>query len=355
MSDTPSPRPAASDARMRTSRLVAYYLLLFFFMFLMSQLLNELEARYEMHQLEKIDELIHEAFSFSRNFDNVVQALFSLILSFLFTLPVAWVYILTRDEDTYDPSLVHTIVVLSMAVAGVMIVIGNELARAFSLAGVVAAVRFRATLDDARDAVYLFIAIAVGMACGTRLYHIAVWLGLAMSAILLLLWKYRFGRRAQTSAAPVSALPSDGRKKKKKKPKWLPEEASPEARARIEQALEQQIRLAQWANLTSDKNKKKANAAILVESKDVGKAQEHVDAVLAAHGGRWRLANVTANGDGQGVLEYVGRLPKELTPATMVTALRQGSPEAVAAVEVRSLKGLKAPLTTPPSGVEPQD
>lgn len=349
MSDAAGTPPRASDPRMRPGRLAAYYALLFLFMFLMSQLLNELEAAFAIHRLEKIDQLIHQAFNFPLNFDGVVQALFSLFMSFIFTLPIAWVYVLTREEESLDPSLVQTIVVLSMAVTGVMIVIGNELARAFSLAGVVAAVRFRNTLDDARDAIFLLIAVAVGMACGTRLYYIAVWLSLVMSATLLLLWKQV--RRLDPTGA---ALLRGAGKKKRKKRQWLPEEASPEAERRIEQALEQQVRLARWAGLFSGKNKKKANAAIVVESKDVGKAQSHVDAVLAACGGRLRLATVASDENGRGTLEYVGRLPKELSATALLAALQQGAPPDIATVEIRSLKGLKAPWVAPEGGGEPQ-
>jgi hypothetical protein len=183
MSDRGESESGVSD-RMRPSRLLAYYGLLFLFIFLTSQLMKEIGARYHVEECQQVEHLIHEAFNPYVSFDEVTYLVFSLLMALIFSLPLAWVYTLTKDEEGFDPGLVHTVVVLSMVVTAVMIVIGNELARAFSLAGVVAAVRFRSTLDDARDAVYLFIAIAIGMACGTRAYHIAVWLSLAMSLTL---------------------------------------------------------------------------------------------------------------------------------------------------------------------------
>jgi hypothetical protein len=328
---------------MRPSRLLAYFALLFLFIFLTSQLLKEIGTRYHVEECQQVEHLIHEAFNPYVTFDDVTYTLFSLLMSFIFSLPVAWVYTMTKDEEGFDPGLVHTVVVLSMVVTGVMIVIGNELARAFSLAGVVAAVRFRSTLDDARDAVYLFIAIAIGMACGTRVYHIAVWLSLVMSVTLYLLWKHRFGRQLHAGSASLVELLAGGGKKKKTS--WLTG-ASPELRRRIEDTLEQQARLVHWASLQSGK-KKRPDTAIVVATKNLGHAQAHVESVLALQGGRWRLANLAQNGDGQGILEFIGRLPKDATPSTLLAALQQGGAGVLDSVEVMSLKGLKLPWQPP--------
>ena len=345
MSDRGESESAASD-RMRASRLLAYYGLLFLFIFLTTRLMAEIGTRFHVEECQKIEHLIHEAFNPYITFDDVTYTLFSLLMSFIYTLPLAWVYTLTKDEEGFDPSLVHTIVVLSMVVTGVMIVIGTELARAFSLAGVVAAVRFRNTLDDARDAVYLFIAIAIGMACGTRVYHIAIWLSLVMSLTLYLLWKYRFGRQLHAGTTSLVELLSGSGKKKKAN--WLTG-ASPELRRRIEDTIEQQARLVHWASLQGGK-KKRPDTAIVVAARNLGHAQAHVESVLELQGGRWRLANLTQNGDGLGILEYLGRIPKQATPATLLSALQQDSANLLDSVEVMSLKGLKLPWQPAPAG-----
>jgi hypothetical protein len=113
------------------------------------------------------------------------------------------------------------------------------------------------------------------------------------------------------------------------------------------------VRLLQWAALPS-KDKKKLTAALVVDASDLDPAQRHVDAALSAFGGKWRLAGVTANGK-SGVLEYVGRLPKESTPAALVTALRQGSPASIDAIEFRSLKGLRPPAAAPQPRPDAED
>src|SRR2546426_8840381 len=71
-------------------------------------------------------------------------------------IPVAWIYMLTKRRQGWDPSVVQTVILLPLAIAGIVAVVRNSLALAFSLAGLAAAVRFRNTLKDTKDAVYIF-------------------------------------------------------------------------------------------------------------------------------------------------------------------------------------------------------
>jgi hypothetical protein len=323
-----------TDERRRPIRLVGYYALLMLFIWLLRTVLSEVGRQYNLEQFSQTKEIVKQVVNYASSFDSVMHTIFSLFLSFVFTLPLGWVYTMTKDEDEYDVSLVQTLVVLSMAVTGVMIVIGNELARAFSLAGVVAAVRFRNTLDDAKDTVYIFIAIAIGMACGGRAYAIATWLSMIMTATMYVLWRSRFGEKLMRSG---------GRKKGKGEDlAWVRDNRADEA---SQQAMAQQVRLLQWASLPS--KEKKVNAAVVVEATDPGAAQRHIDAALSSFGGRWRLMGVTSNGR-LSALEYVGRLPKQTKAAELVARLREGMPESIEAIEFRSLKGLRA-LPAPPA------
>jgi hypothetical protein len=74
------------------------------------------------------------------------------------------------------------------------LIVSNSLALAFSLAGIVAAVRFRTTLADARDIVFIFLAIAVGFAAGVQVVTIGLVLSMIFNFVLVLIWRYDFGR-----------------------------------------------------------------------------------------------------------------------------------------------------------------
>ena len=109
-------------------------------------------------------------------------------------LPVAWVYVMTRAKSGYRQSLVQTLLILPIVVAGVVAVVKNSIALAFGLAGIVAAVSFRNRLRDSKDAVFIFLAIAVGLACGVQAAGIAAAVSIVFNGVMLVLWWSDFGR-----------------------------------------------------------------------------------------------------------------------------------------------------------------
>jgi uncharacterized protein DUF4956 len=105
----------------------------------------------------------------------------------LFVLPVALVYRRTKVQHEYDPGVTHSSIILAPTIAGVLMVIQGSLAMAFSLAGVVTAVRFRNSLKDTDDAVYVFVAVAIGLAAGGQALDIAAAISLVFCTTVLLL------------------------------------------------------------------------------------------------------------------------------------------------------------------------
>jgi len=109
-------------------------------------------------------------------------------------LPVSWVYMSAQRTRTYNQSVVQTLIILPIVVAGVILIVRNSLALAFSLAGVVSAVRFRTTLKDSRDVVFIFLAIAVGFAAGVQTLTVGAMVSVVFNFLLILIWRYDFGR-----------------------------------------------------------------------------------------------------------------------------------------------------------------
>jgi len=107
--------------------------------------------------------------------------------------PAAWMYMRTKPSARYDSSLVQTIVVLPIVIAGVVLIVRDSVALAFSLAGIVAAVRFRNTLRDTKDAVYIFLAIGVGLAAGVQQLSVAFVVALIFVVVMLVLWRFDVG------------------------------------------------------------------------------------------------------------------------------------------------------------------
>src|SRR5882762_3951603 len=109
------------------------------------------------------------------------------------TCPVAWMYMRTKPKERYDPSLVHTLIILPVVIAGIVLIVHDSVALAFSLAGIVAAVRFRNTLRDTKDAVYIFLAIAVGLAAGVQSFAVGFVVSVIYVAVVLVLWRFDVG------------------------------------------------------------------------------------------------------------------------------------------------------------------
>jgi hypothetical protein len=117
---------------------------------------------------------------------------FAMLSAILLSLPVAWIYLLTRAKRGYQQSVVQLLIILPLIVAGVTLLVKYSVALAFSLAGIVAAVRFRNTLEDSKDAVYVFLATAIGMASAVNV-PVAVVISIAFNATVFALWYLDFG------------------------------------------------------------------------------------------------------------------------------------------------------------------
>jgi hypothetical protein len=86
---------------------------------------------------------------------------------------VAWVYRATQEPNDIVPSFPATLVLLSVLIAMVTQVIGDNVARAFSLVGALSIVRFRTVVRDTRDTAFVIFAVVVGMAVGAAYLAVA--------------------------------------------------------------------------------------------------------------------------------------------------------------------------------------
>jgi len=130
---------------------------------------------------------------------NLGQSIFWLVVAIisaiLVSLPVSWVYMAVRAGDDYDQSLVNTIIVLPMIVTGIVIIVQNSLALAFSLAGIAGAVRFRNSLKSSGDALFILLSVGIGLAAGIGAIELAAIISIAFNYTFALLWVTEYGER----------------------------------------------------------------------------------------------------------------------------------------------------------------
>jgi hypothetical protein len=114
--------------------------------------------------------------------------------SLILTVPVSWVYFITSRARRIDQSFLQTIMILPVVVTGIAMIVLNSLALAFSLAGVVAAVRFRFSLAQPSDAMYIFVAIGIGLGSGIGALGVSTVISCMFVFATLFIWRLEYGK-----------------------------------------------------------------------------------------------------------------------------------------------------------------
>lgn len=129
----------------------------------------------------------------------VADVVIALVLSFLLTSVIAYVYQRTHKGTSYTQSYVHTLVLMGMIVSLVMLIVGSNIARAFSLVGALSIVRFRNAVKETRDVGFIFFAMAIGMANGTKFYLLAIIATIIISLVILIMNRFNWYARQASS------------------------------------------------------------------------------------------------------------------------------------------------------------
>ncbi|MFN3529573.1 MAG: DUF4956 domain-containing protein [Bacteroidia bacterium] len=114
----------------------------------------------------------------------IEKALANLAVALLSGILISLFYRATYSGSSYSQSNVLSIIMLAMVTALVIMVIGNNLARAFGLVDAMSIIRFRTSVKHTQDIMYIFFALAAGLSAGAGMYAITlagtVFIGIAM-------------------------------------------------------------------------------------------------------------------------------------------------------------------------------
>ena len=124
-----------------------------------------------------------------------LAALIAMVTAFVTALPVTWIYTLTRRKKGFQQSVVQTYLILPVVAAGIIVMVKHSLSLAFALGGIVAAVRFRTSLDDSKDAAGIFVVIAIGMAAAVT-PSVSFVISIGFNLLMLFIWYTDFGKPA---------------------------------------------------------------------------------------------------------------------------------------------------------------
>ena len=272
---------------------------------------------------------IQSRFAFAAN------TLFVFVSTFVLMLPVTWVYMSARWGRGHNQSVVQALLVLPIIVAAVVLIVRNSLALAFSLGGIVAAVRFRTNLSDTRDIVFIFLAIVVGFAAGVQVIMVALLLTVLFNFMLIALWRYDFGRpvleptAASTWAEPLEDLAGTDRGGVPVPDRDLVLALTPKKAEALAERF-QRVR-----EILGPKGKKpKYDAVVAVTSNQVAEAQKHLEPALEQVTKRWKLDEVITNSGKPSEIYYLVHTKKSVPRDAMVTAIRASGNGSIESVDV---------------------
>lgn len=258
-----------------------------------------------------------------------------LLGTILLMLPVSWVYMSARHVPGHSQAVVQTLIILPLVVAGIVLIVRDSLALAFSLAGVVAAVRFRTNLRDTRDVVFIFLAIAVGFAAGVQMLAIGAVLTIIFNFLLLLTWRYDYGRNVLTPTAasrwaePLDSLTNEG------------DNGSVPDRDLVltltpEKADALADRFERVSDVLGNSKKPRFTAVLSVTTDDVNEAQSRIEAVLDQMTRRWRLDEVVTHTGKPSEIYYITRLKKAVTRDQLLTGIREQAGDHIVNADLES-------------------
>lgn len=121
------------------------------------------------------------------------DVLLAMTVASLLVFVLATVYRYTHRGTSYSQSFIVTLFLMAVSTSVVMMIIGSNIARAFSLVGALSIVRFRTAMKDSRDTGYLFAAMIAGMGCGTDFYMAAILLTAFIAVLMLILHASDYG------------------------------------------------------------------------------------------------------------------------------------------------------------------
>ena len=269
-----------------------------------------------------------------------VTVTLAMLAAALLALPVAWIYTLTRSRRGYQQSIVQMLVILPVVVAGIIVLVKYSIALAFSLGGIAAAVRFRNTLDDTKDAVYVFLVIGIGIAAAIDL-PVAMMISVLFNATVVGLWMSDFGR------TPV-ALEGRLAERRLQRARQLARTGTFVARiddeVLREMTAEQLEGIAQRAWRRAQEHdpeggvratKERAEVRLRLRIRKPVETRAVVEARLSDSAKRWKAASVTSGPDEITVVEYVVLPKKRQTADELLALVRAAAGSDLVDVEVR--------------------
>lgn len=139
----------------------------------------------------------------------LLNTLIIITSSIVLGLIISLAYMRTHKREGYAPSFTVTLIMLPVIISIIILLVGNNVARAFSLAGAFSIIRFRSAPGDPKDIAYVFFTLAVGLTCGMGYIGYAFIFTIVLCALTIILDATKFAMpKTKTSKLKIT-IPED--------------------------------------------------------------------------------------------------------------------------------------------------
>lgn len=122
---------------------------------------------------------------------------------------ISGVYMLTHKKEAYTAGFTIALIMLPAIIAMIIVLVGSNVARAFSLAGAFSLIRFRSAPGDSKDISYVFFTLGVGLACGMGYIGYGAIFAVVLCLVMVILTKCKFGKRRNAIMQLKIVMPED--------------------------------------------------------------------------------------------------------------------------------------------------
>ncbi len=260
-----------------------------------------------------------------------LHVVIAMVSALLFSIPVAWIYTLTHKKKGWKQGTVQSMVILPVVIAGIVVLLKYSLPLAFGMAAIVAAVRFKSSLNDTRDSAFMLCGIGMGLSAGV-VPEIAGVLSFVFSAVVVAMWYTDFGRapaalegklaeatleRALEHASRTGTFVArmDDEVFKSLAPDQLEAIADRAWRRRMRNAPD-------LADENRSVTHEDYSSLLRVRTASPDKLREAIEGEFASLFRRWRFGDVLHEEDGLHTVEYAVELGSTVTPGVVSDTLR---------------------------------
>lgn len=138
-----------------------------------------------------------------------IEAILTIVVTILVGIIISYTYMKTHPKGQHSQSFALTIVLLPAIIAIIIMLIGSDVAKAFSLAGAFSIIRFRSAPGDPKDIAYVLFSMAAGLATGVGEFIYALVFTAVLCLIMYGLYRFKFGQPSICTHELRITIPED--------------------------------------------------------------------------------------------------------------------------------------------------